>query len=109
MAITILGLIQLIRGKASSSLTTNMFEGSSTSPSAYALALYSGLWSFDGWDQANYVGGEMKNPAKNIPRTIHSSMFIVMVSHVFLQYGQELTSGRDRYYFSQQMYHTSSF
>lgn len=29
---------------------------------------------------ANYVGGEMKNPEKNIPRTIHSSMLIVTVS-----------------------------
>lgn len=100
ISVTVLGLIQLIRGKASTSLTTNMFEGSSTNPSSYALALYSGLWSFDGWDQgawnsiisvvrglilktymtANYVGGEMKNPEKNIPRTIHSSMLIVTVS-----------------------------
>ncbi|EIM90040.1 L-methionine transporter [Stereum hirsutum FP-91666 SS1] len=79
ISVTVLGLIQLIRGKASTSLTTNMFEGSSTNPSSYALALYSGLWSFDGWDQANYVGGEMKNPEKNIPRTIHSSMLIVTV------------------------------
>jgi len=58
-------------------LTDPLFTGSSTSPSAYALALYSGLWAFDGWDQANYVGGEMKHPEKNIPRVIHSSMAIV--------------------------------
>lgn len=77
LSITILGLIQLARGKASESLTTSLFAGSSTSPSSYALALYSGLWAFDGWDQANYVGGEMKNPTKNIPRAIHASMAIV--------------------------------
>ncbi|KAI0054111.1 L-methionine transporter [Auriscalpium vulgare] len=80
--ITVLGLVQLVRGKASTSLTQNMFEGSTTSPSSYALALYSGLWAFDGWDQANYVGGEMKNPEKNIPRVIHSSM--IMVTILFL-------------------------
>ncbi|EPT06173.1 hypothetical protein FOMPIDRAFT_124911 [Fomitopsis schrenkii] len=77
LSITILGIVQLARGHASSSLTENLFEGSTTSPSAYALALYSGLWAFDGWDQANYVGGEMKNAEKNIPRAIHSSMIIV--------------------------------
>ncbi|GBE82155.1 hypothetical protein SCP_0405350 [Sparassis crispa] len=77
VSITVLGLIQLGRGHASSSLTDPLFDGSSTSPSAYALALYSGLWAFDGWDQANYVGGEMKNPEKNIPRAIHISMAIV--------------------------------
>jgi amino acid transporter len=79
MSITVLGLVQLIRGKASTSFgkPSQLFAGSSTSPSSYALALYSGLWAFDGWDQANYVGGEMKNPAKNIPRAIHSSMAVV--------------------------------
>ncbi|KAH9856967.1 amino acid transporter [Lenzites betulinus] len=79
VSITVLGLVQLARGRASTSFTEPLFEHSSTSPSAYALALYSGLWAFDGWDQANYVGGEMKNPEKNIPRAIHSSMVIVMI------------------------------
>lgn len=83
LAITIIGLVQLIRGKASTSLTESLFSGSSTSPSEYALALYSGLWAFDGWDQANYVGGEMKNATKNIPRAIHSSMAIVTVHDIY--------------------------
>lgn len=61
------------------SLTQSLFQDSSHSPSEYALALYSALWAFDGWDQANYVGGEMKNATKNIPRAIHSSMAIVTV------------------------------
>lgn len=78
LSITILGLIQIIRGRASTSLTENLFSNSSTSPSSYALALYSGLWAIDGWDQANYVGGEMKSPEKTIPRAIHSSMAIVV-------------------------------
>lgn len=79
ISITLLGLIQLVRGRATTSFTTSVFEGTSTSPSAYALALYSGLWAFDGWDQANYVGGEMSEPEKNIPRVIHSSMITVTV------------------------------
>jgi amino acid transporter len=81
IAITIIGLVQLARGKASTSLTEPLFKDSSTSPSSYSLALYSGLWAFDGWDQANYVGGEIKNPGKNIPRAIHSSMATVIVSY----------------------------
>ncbi|KAJ3516619.1 hypothetical protein NLJ89_g1010 [Agrocybe chaxingu] len=75
--VTVLGIVQLARGKASSSFREPFFSGSSTSPSSYSLAFYSGLWAFDGWDQANYVGGEMSQPEKNIPRAIHSSMFIV--------------------------------
>ena len=70
--IVVLGIIQLARGRESTSLREPIFEGSSTSPSAYALALYSGLWAIDGWDQANYVAGEMHNATKNIPRAIHT-------------------------------------
>jgi hypothetical protein len=33
-------------------------------------------------DQANFVGGEMKDPAKGLPRAIHSSMAVVVVSRV---------------------------
>lgn len=79
ISITLLGLIQLARGRATTSFTTSVFEGTSTSPSTYALAFYSGLWAFDGWDQANYVGGEMSEPEKNIPRVIHTSMITVTV------------------------------
>ena len=83
--ITVLGLIQFARGKASASFKKSWFEGSTTSPASYSLAFYSGLWAFDGWDQANYVGGEMQRPEKNIPRAIHSSMFIVTVRLDFLK------------------------
>ncbi|KAH6918538.1 L-methionine transporter [Coprinopsis sp. MPI-PUGE-AT-0042] len=82
MLVTVLGIVQLARGKAATSFSEPWFEGSSMSPSQYSLALYSGLWAFDGWDQANYVGGEMHHPEKNIPRAIHSSM--VVVTFLFL-------------------------
>ena len=76
---TALGIVQLVRGKQSDSFKKPLFEDSSTSPSAYSLALYSGLFAVDGWDQVNYVGGEISEPDKNIPRAIHSSMAIVTV------------------------------
>jgi amino acid transporter len=75
--ITVFGIVRLATGKASSSFREPLFRGSSTSPSSYALALYSGLWAFDGWNQANFVAGEIRQPEKNIPRVIHSSMIIV--------------------------------
>ncbi|KAF9644196.1 L-methionine transporter [Thelephora ganbajun] len=81
--VCILGIIHIARGKASTSLTEPLFANSSTSPTSYALAFYSGLWAFDGWDQANYVGGEVKDPQKNLPRVIHFSMFLVMILFSF--------------------------
>ncbi|TRM56224.1 amino acid permease-domain-containing protein [Schizophyllum amplum] len=79
IAVTVIGIVQLARGAASSAFSRPLFEGASTSPAAYSLALYSGLWAFDGWDQANYVGGEIRDPARNIPRAIHSSMTVVIL------------------------------
>jgi len=78
LAVAILGIIQLAKGKMSSSFKEPLFSGTSENISSYALALYSGLWAFDGWDQTNYVAGEMKKPEQNVPRVIHTSMTIVV-------------------------------
>ncbi|KAI0059899.1 amino acid transporter [Artomyces pyxidatus] len=79
VAVALCGVAQLLRGRASSSLTGNLFAGSSRSPHAYGRALCSGLWAFDGWDQVGFVGGEMQQPEKTIPRTLHGSMALVLV------------------------------
>jgi hypothetical protein len=79
--VAVLGIVQLTRGKMSTAFTESPFEGSSSNPSSYALALFSGLWAYDGWDQgvisvvtpqfllptlpsANFIVGEMKNADK---------------------------------------------
>jgi len=46
----VLGVIYLARYGPGQALTTDVFAGSSQSPGSYAIALYSGLWAFDGWD-----------------------------------------------------------
>ncbi|KAA8896310.1 amino acid permease-domain-containing protein [Sphaerosporella brunnea] len=48
----------------------------------YAIALYAGLWAFDGWDNVNYVTGEMRNPTHDLPRVIHTGMPIVILSYL---------------------------
>lgn len=48
----VLGIIWLAKNGPGEALSTNIFEGSATSPGNYAIALYSGLWAFDGWDAA---------------------------------------------------------
>lgn len=36
--------------------------------SLFGLALVSALWAYDGWTDGTYVGGEMTEPRKNLPR-----------------------------------------
>ena len=45
----IAGLVNIFQGKTKN--LDNAFDGSSTQFTAYATALYGGMWSFDGWNQ----------------------------------------------------------
>jgi amino acid transporter len=56
LAITVVGIVVAITGFSTSGeanqdwKTKGWFEGTSTSASSWAVALYAGLWAFDGWD-----------------------------------------------------------
>ena len=58
------------------------FANTSTDPSKWAVALYAGLWAFDGWDNTNFVVGEFINPSRDLPRVIHTAMPLVIVGYL---------------------------
>ncbi|ROW08981.1 hypothetical protein VMCG_02903 [Cytospora schulzeri] len=62
--------------------THDWFEGTSKETSSWAVALYAGLWAFDGWDNTNYVVGEFRNPSRDLPRVIHTAMPMVILCYV---------------------------
>lgn len=81
--VTVVGLVFLPKFKGTAALTSEgFFEGASHDISHYAIALYAGLWSYDGWENCNYIAAEMKNPRKDIPRVIHISMPTVIVGYI---------------------------
>ena len=56
-----------IKGKAKPGVfaSDNLFRGSDNevvipAVSAIGIGLYQGLWSYDGWNQLNYVSEELK-------------------------------------------------
>ncbi|KAK9483207.1 amino acid permease-domain-containing protein [Lipomyces starkeyi] len=82
VAITVIGLVVLVFRKGAENFTDGWFAGSSSSLGNYAIALYAGLWAFDGWDNLNYVAAEMKNPSKDLPLVIHLAMPIVIICYL---------------------------
>ncbi|KAF8535140.1 amino acid/polyamine transporter I [Trichophaea hybrida] len=45
----------------------------------YSAAIYAGLWAYSGWDNANFIAGEMRNPGRDLPIAIHAAMAVVML------------------------------
>ncbi|XP_046961567.1 large neutral amino acids transporter small subunit 1 [Vanessa cardui] len=55
----------------------NMMQGTITEPGNIAIAFYTGLFSYSGWNYLNFVTEELKEPYKNLPRAICISMPVV--------------------------------
>ena len=44
--------------------------GGATTPGLFGLALVSVLWAYDGWGDLSFVGGEVRDPERNLPRAL---------------------------------------
>jgi APA family basic amino acid/polyamine antiporter len=48
----------------------------------FGVAMVGVLWAYDGWIETTYVGSEIMNPGKNLPRSIILSTLIVIALYV---------------------------
>src|SRR5436853_642423 len=58
--------------------TMSVFSG------AFAVALVYVMYSYSGWNASSYIIGEVKDPERNVPRSLLVGTIIVMVAYVLL-------------------------
>ena len=58
--------------------TMSIFSG------AFAVALVYVMYSYSGWNASSYIIGEVKNPERNVPRSLLAGTSIVIVAYVLL-------------------------
>uniref|UniRef100_A0A1I7SFK9 Large neutral amino acids transporter small subunit 2 n=1 Tax=Bursaphelenchus xylophilus TaxID=6326 RepID=A0A1I7SFK9_BURXY len=59
-----------------------MFELPNIGAGQVALAFYSGLWAYNGWNYLNFITEELINPTRNLPLAIFISMITVTVIYL---------------------------
>ncbi|XP_036398142.1 b(0,+)-type amino acid transporter 1-like [Megalops cyprinoides] len=80
--IVIGGMALLIGGHANS--FENAFEGTKLAINPVGVAFYQGLWSYDGWNNLNYVTEELKHPEVNLPRAVMIAVPMVTVIYLLV-------------------------
>lgn len=66
------------------------FAGSQGGFGGFMVALIAALWAYDGWNDLTMVGGEVRQPERNLPRALIGGLFIVgglyMATNAAIQY-----------------------
>ena len=81
-SIVIGGLVKI--GNGFTENFNDSFAGTSTSVSAWAIAIYNGMWSYEGWNQLNFVSEELQNPTRNFPIVICIGIPLVTVCYLLV-------------------------
>lgn len=74
--IILTGVVLLIYGSPYRDSFENIWEGTNLRPGSIALAFYSGLWAYNGWNYLNFITEELIDPTRNLPRAIAISCAI---------------------------------
>ncbi|XP_072374201.1 b(0,+)-type amino acid transporter 1 [Scyliorhinus torazame] len=80
--IIVAGIVLIAQGNTQN--FENSFNGAKISFGSIGLAFYNGLWSYDGWNQLNFITEELKNPYRNLPLAIIIGIPLVTVCYILV-------------------------
>jgi APA family basic amino acid/polyamine antiporter len=54
--------------------------------SSFYTAMLAAFWAYQGWVSVGFIGGEIKDPKKNIPKGIVTGVFIVIIIYLLVNF-----------------------
>ena len=57
-------------------------SGGTVTVSAFYTAMLAAFWAYQGWVSVGFIGGEIKDPTRNIPKGIVTGVFIVIAIYL---------------------------
>jgi APA family basic amino acid/polyamine antiporter len=81
---TLIGAGLLVQSKQPVTFLPQPGDTMSIFTGAFAVSLVYVMYSYSGWNASSYIIGEVKNPERNVPRSLLLGTIIVAVAYVFL-------------------------
>jgi APA family basic amino acid/polyamine antiporter len=79
-----LGLFAFTAGDGAVANFTTDAPGAAVTLSAMLTALVPVMWTYDGWSNLSFVGGEVKDPARNLPRALIAGVLAIVGIYLFV-------------------------
>ena len=83
LTIVIFGLSS-VKTRPADFMNLNELTAGSISISAFYTAMLAAFWAYQGWVSVGFIGGEVKDPTRNIPRGIVAGVFIVIFIYLIV-------------------------
>jgi APA family basic amino acid/polyamine antiporter len=81
--IVVFGLSHAI-GKPVDKVVVSDLTHKAVTVSSFFTAMLAAFWAYQGWASVGFIGGEVKDPTKNIPRGIVTGVFIVIAIYLLV-------------------------
>ena len=70
--------------KPANFMDVSELTGGTVTISSFYTAMLAAFWAYQGWVSVGFIGGEVKNPTKNIPKGIVMGVFVIIFIYLLV-------------------------